>query len=112
MGPLRPVPAAREPQASRGKTVFLWVFSLTMVITAGCAFLMKVVDFWITATREGSSAMASFLIPVLNYLCVAAGFGLLFLWAYSRGQFRDVEGQKHRMLELNERFDRLWEQER
>jgi len=95
------VPEPRPAPASRSTRWFLWIFSIAMIATAGSAFTMKLVDFYITATREGPGALASFLIPVMNYLLVAAGFAFLFVWAYSRGQFRDVEQPKYRMLELN-----------
>ena len=70
--PVRPRPIARE--RSPGMRVFLWVFSIVMILTAGTAFTMKLIDFYITATREGAAALGSFLIPVMNYLCIAAGF--------------------------------------
>ncbi len=100
-----PVPdtyAEPSPKARR----FLWAFSIAMVLTAGTAFVLKLIEFFATATRSGSDALASFLIPVLNYLLVAAGFFCLFLWAYFSGQFRDLEGPKHRMLEMQREFDR------
>ncbi len=103
----RPLPPVQEgyaepsPKARR----FLWAFSIAMVLTAGTAFVLKLIEFFSTATRSGSDALASFLIPVLNYLLVAAGFFCLFLWAYFSGQFRDLEGPKHRMLEMQREID-------
>ena len=97
---------------SKTARVFLWIFSITMIVTAGSAFGMKLIDFYITATREGSAALGSFLVPVMNYLFVAAGFGALFFWAYIRGQFRNVEEPKYRMLEHNLEYDREWERTR
>ncbi len=91
---------------SRARRRFLWLFSVFMVLTAGTAFVFKLIEFIRTATTEGESALASFLIPVLNYLLVAAGFMCLFLWAYFTGQFRDVEAPKYRMLRMQEQFDR------
>jgi cbb3-type cytochrome oxidase maturation protein len=85
---------------------FILVFSVVMVLTAGTAFLFKLIEFIRTATTQGPAAMGSFLIPVLNYLMVAAGFAFLFLWAYLSGQFRDVESAKYRMLEMQEQIDR------
>ncbi len=95
-----------ERPPSRGTRRFLWIFSVVMVLIAGSAFIFKLIEFFLTATREGPAALGSFLIPVLNYLLVAAGFLLLFLWAYFSGQFRDVEAPKYRMLEMQEQFDR------
>lgn len=98
--------AARDSELSPKGRAFLWTFSVIMILVAGSAFLMKLVDFTTTATRDGTEALASFLIPVLNYLLVAAGFFCLFLWAYFRGHYKDVEGPKYRMLELNEQINR------
>jgi len=85
---------------------FLWIFSVTMVLIAGSGFLFKLIEFYITATTKGPGALGSFLIPVANYLLVAAGFFCLFLWAYVTGQFRDVEAPKYRMLEMQDEIDR------
>ena len=92
-----------EPSPATRK--FLWVFSVTLVIVAGTAFIFKLIEFFFTATTEGPQALGSFLIPVLNYLLVAAGFFCLFLWAYSTGQFRDMEAAKYRMLEMQHEID-------
>lgn len=100
-------PAATTPTPpSRGTRIFLRVFGTAMVATAGTAFVFKLIEFFFTATREGPGALASFLIPVMNYLLVAAGFACLFGWAIATGQFRDVEAAKYRMLEMNDALDR------
>jgi len=109
---LKPVRPQRERDRSRATRIFLWIFSIVMIVTAGSAFTMKLIDFYITATREGSAALGSFLVPVMNYLCIAAGFAALFVWAHSRGQFRNVEEPKYRMLEQNRLCDLDWERER
>ena len=69
-----------ERPPSRGTQRFLWIFSVVMVLIAGSAFIFKLIEFFLTATREGPAAMGSFLIPVLNYLLVAAGFLLVRNW--------------------------------
>ncbi len=97
---------SHDAALSNRARVFLWVFSVAMVLTAGGAFLFKLCDFYITATTQGAQALASFLIPVLNYLIVAVGFACLFLWAYFSGQFRDIEAPKYRMLEMQREIDR------
>ncbi len=97
-----PVPVEGPSPATRR---FLWIFSVTMVLVAGTAFVMKLVEFAVTATTQGSDALASFLIPVLNYLLVAGGFFCLFLWAYFSGQFTDLEAAKYRMLEVEREID-------
>jgi nitrogen fixation-related uncharacterized protein len=106
-GPFRPaLRLAPRPSMSRGGRLFIWIFSVAMVLTAGTAFVFKLIEFIHTALLPGPMAFASFLIPVLNYLIVAAGFALLFLWAYFSGHFRDLEGPKYRMLEMQEEIDR------
>jgi nitrogen fixation-related uncharacterized protein len=102
-GPWRGTPVAPPSRRTR---IFLWVFGSVLVLVAGTAFVFKLVDFIITALSEGPGAMASFLIPVLNYLLVASGFLFLFLWAYFTGQFRDVEAPKYRMLQMQRQIDR------
>ena len=92
-----------SPRARR----FLWIYSVPMDAVAGSAFLFKLVEFITTAKTKGPDALGSFLIPVLNYLLVAAGFFCLFLWAYFTGQFRDLEAPKYRMLEMQDEIDRM-----
>lgn len=102
-----PQPLPRPPEGPSAKTrLFLWIFSVVLVLVAGSAFVFKLIEFYSIATTSGPSALASFLIPVLNYLLVAAGFFCLFLWAYLTGQFRDMEAAKYRMLELQALVDR------
>lgn len=101
----RPVPTAAAAPSPRARR-FIWTFSVVLVLVAGSAFVFKLIEFVATATAQGAGALASFLIPVLNYLLVAAGFFCLFLWAYASGQFRDLEAAKHRMLELDAAIER------
>ena len=98
-----PQPPPPAPGAGRW---FLWIFGPLVILVAGTAFIFKLIEFTVIATQKGPDAMGSFLIPVLNYLFVAAGFLCLFLWAYFTGQFRDVEAPKYRMLEMQDEFDR------
>jgi hypothetical protein len=51
------------------------------------------------------------LLPMSNYLLVAAGFRMLLIWAFLKGEFKDIERAKYELLEDNERYeemDRLW----
>jgi len=102
---LHVVAAVDRSEPSPRTRRFLWVFSIVLVLVAGSAFALKLIEFIATATSDGSDALASFLIPVLNYLLVAAGFFCLFLWAYTTGQFRDLEAAKYRMLEMQRELD-------
>ena len=98
---------AETAKLQKRKRWFLLVFSILMIATAGTAFVFKLIDFFVTATHGGPDALGSFLIPVLNYLLVAAGFVCLLIWAVVNGMFRDVEGPKYTMLEHEQELDRL-----
>ena len=41
-----------------------------------------------------------------EYLVVAGGFFFLFLWCAAKGHLKDIEGPKHRMLEMEEEYRR------
>jgi len=103
---LHAVPRPRPERQTGGGRWFLWIFGPTVILVAGAAFVFKLIEFIKVATQDGPGAMASFLIPVLNYLMVAAGFLCLFFWAYLTGQFSDVEAPKYRMLEMQAEIDR------
>jgi hypothetical protein len=82
---------------------FVWGFGVAMVLVAGGGFGFKLFEFITVVT--GDHPMNFSLLPVLTYLIVAAGYGCLFVWAYLRGQFREVEAPKLRMLEMQDRID-------
>jgi nitrogen fixation-related uncharacterized protein len=105
VGELEAVPSPRSAERRGGGRWFLWIFGPTVIIVAGTAFIFKLTEFIHVATSEGPNALASFLIPVMNYLLVAAGFLCMFFWAYFTGQFRDVEAPKYRMLEMQREID-------
>ena len=88
---------------SRGARRFLWAFSVMMILTAGTAFLFKLVEFAYSFT--GDQPLRFAILPVITYLIVAAGFACLFFWAYVTGQFKNVEAPKYRMLELQDEID-------
>jgi nitrogen fixation-related uncharacterized protein len=109
-----PPTTERQPLSRTGR-IFLWVFSATMVLTAGSAFVFKLIEFLYSfsiarnTVPGGDGVRPGFMFaisPLVNYLIVAAGFACLFLWAFLSGQFRDIEGPKYRMLELQRQFDR------
>lgn len=104
-------PFGTAPTVSTATRRFLWIFSIVMVLTAGSAFGIKLVEFLLEFSgnvgRGAARSNVLFAIaPLLTYLIVAAGFACLFLWAYLTGQFRDVERPKFRMLEMQDAFDR------
>lgn len=93
-----------DDEASRRVHRFVWGFGVIMVVIAGGGFIFKLIEF-LSAFNSGEPFQFS-IIPVMTYLIVAAGFGCLFMWAYLAGQFKDIEGPKYRMLEMQDEFDR------
>jgi nitrogen fixation-related uncharacterized protein len=104
-GNLEAVPDPAKKERRGGGRWFLWIFGPAVIVVAGTAFIFKLTEFIFVATNEGPDALGSFLIPVMNYLLVAAGFLCMFFWAYFTGQFSDVEAPKYRMLEMQGEID-------
>jgi len=93
---------------------FVWIFSSIVIFMAGSAFLFKLIDFMYTFGRPAvmdvrdpnADVTLRFAIqPVVTYLIVATGFACLFFWAYLTGQFKNVEGPKYRMIEMQDEID-------
>ncbi len=103
---IQAVRSPRTPRSPKSGRWFLWIFGPTVIVVAGIAFIFKLTEFIYVATNDGPDSMGTFLIPVMNYLLVAAGFLCMFFWAYFTGQYRDVEAPKYRMLEMQEEIDR------
>ncbi len=95
--------AAGESNNSRSAHRFVWGFGVVMVILAGGGFLFKLIEFIAVFTNDEPLQFA--VMPVLTYLIVAAGYGCLFMWAYTKGQFKNIEGPKYRMLEMQDEID-------
>ena len=104
----------RQPMSTTSRR-FLWVFSILMIVTAGTAFIFKLIEFFISLgdpanTVAGGEGLRSGFIfavsPLITYLLVASGFACLFVWSYLKGHYRDVEAAKYRMLELQGEIDR------
>ena len=77
---------------------------LVATLIGALGFVYKLVQFTKEAIGEDDASFAA--VPVLVYACVALGFISLFLWAFARGQFRDVEEPKYRLLEEEEQYER------
>lgn len=74
------------------------------VLTGGMGFVYKLSQFVKEAVRSDTESFAA--VPVAVYVMVALGFASLFVWGLIRGQFSDIEGPKHRLLEEEERYER------
>jgi cbb3-type cytochrome oxidase maturation protein len=98
-------PRSRRPGGAIARFVALGM--LVAIAAGGAGFVYKLFQF----TREAlaaEGAEASFaLVPVVVFVCVGTGFVFLFLWALLRGQFRDIEEPKYRLLEEDELYERL-----
>ena len=105
-GRIQAVRSPQKPRSPKSGRWFLWIFGPTVIVVAGIAFIFKLTEFIYVATNDGPDSMGTFLIPVMNYLLVAAGFLCMFFWAYITGQYRDVEAPKYRMLEMQAEIDR------
>lgn len=77
---------------------------LFLVLCAGLGFAYKLLEFSREALESETASFA--VVPLVVYALMALGFASLFIWAALRGQFRDVEGPKYRLLEEEERHDR------
>src|SRR5262245_30480528 len=95
---------ARSISRGHGRTSLIWLFAIAVLVVGGMGFLYKLTMF----AREALGAeTASFaVVPIAVYVLVALGFFALFLWALLRGQFRDVEGPKYRLLEMEDAYER------
>jgi cbb3-type cytochrome oxidase maturation protein len=96
----------RKEQTPRTSSIAQWtcIGMLLAVFTGGLGFVYKLVQF--SKEAIGAEATSFAAIPVITYSCVALGFVSMFLWSLSRGQFRDVEKPKHRMLRREELYER------
>lgn len=99
--------SSTESRAGRPRRggVVLALMALVFVAPAGVAFVNKFLHFYRTIHTDEMGQSA--LVPMLNYLAVAAGFTCLFVWALLRGMFRDVEAPKYTMLENEAKLDGL-----
>jgi len=51
--------------------------------------------------------LTSTLILILLSLFLGTGVWLVFVWAVKKGEFDDIEGPKHRMLDDDENHPRI-----
>jgi nitrogen fixation-related uncharacterized protein len=73
-------------------------------VVAALTFSYKIVEFVMTLDSPEAPGFA--VVPVVTYFIVAAGYVLLFLWAYLNGQFADMERPKDTFLKREAELDR------
>jgi hypothetical protein len=100
----------KTQEQSRG-AIYIASFLTAAIVVCGVAFFYKLFRFASTIWENGSEMLGFALLPMSNYLLVAAGFLMLLIWAFLKGEFKDIERAKYELLEDNERYeemDRLW----
>ena len=89
---------------SRGKRIALLIIAAVILIPGAYGFTEKLIQFFRTL---GTDRGADFtLVPISNYLFVAAGMACMLVWAILHGMFRDIEAPKFDMLEQEEALER------
>ncbi len=71
-----------------------WAFAIISALALG-TLLISIVSLLRSGQLTGYAVLTS-----LSYLAVALGFLFIITWAFLRGQFRDVEAPKYKVLEL------------
>lgn len=101
--PLNAQNSTKQVTSARTKGRVLVLMAVVFVSPAAFAFVNKFLKFIRTMDTDEMGAIA--LVPMLNYLAVAAGFLCLLVWAVARGMFKDVEGPKFELLANEDRLD-------
>src|SRR4051794_1940394 len=96
-----PRPQVRKTWAERlGRQVLWWGIAIGAV-----CFAFKIYEF--INTLDSPEAPGFAVVPVTTYFVVAAGYVLLFCWAFVTGQLDDLERPKMDLLKKEEELDRL-----
>src|SRR3990167_7161325 len=70
------------------------------VTFAAATFIYKLIEIMETVPMGEVAGFA--IIQVITYLLVAIGFFSLFIWSFLKGDFKDIEKVKYRVLEMEE----------
>ena len=98
------IPKERAGRRIGPKAIALGIMAVAIIVPAAAGFITKFVYFVRTLRTDASASFA--IVPMVNYLVVAAGFFCLLIWAAYRGMFRDIEGPKYTLLEREDQLDR------
>ena len=80
----------------------LWTWVISGVTFASLTFVYKF--FEIVRTVPMGEVTGFAVIQVITYLLIAIGFFFLFLWSFLKGDFKDMEKAKYRILEMEEKM--------
>lgn len=83
----------------------LGVWVVAGVSFAGLTFVYKMVEIIRTVPQGDVAGFA--VMQVITYLLVAIGFFCLFLWSFLKGDFREIERAKYRLLDREDELDRM-----
>lgn len=86
------------------RPVGLVVFMIAVVGGAGMGFAYKFAELTRSAISDDIGSFA--VVPLTIYVTMAFAFTCLLIAAFIRGDYRDVEAPKHRMLEQEEEYRR------
>jgi hypothetical protein len=85
------------------RTSVLIVMSVGILVPSMLGFVAKFIEF--IHTFRGSTDGAFAITPMLNYLLASMGFFCMLVWAIFNGMFRDMEGPKFDILELEDELN-------
>jgi hypothetical protein len=88
-----------------GKDETIIIFGAFVLAAGAFGFGYKFLDF---AKALFSTDFVSFAVmPMFVYIIVTTGFFFLFLWSVLKGDLRNIEQPKYRMLELEEQYEMM-----
>lgn len=79
--------------------IFLFVVG-TIIATRTVAYL------------EAGFELKGFLVEVIAYVIALTGWLWLFIYSYLKGDFKDIEGPKYEILEMEEKIVKAEKEER
>ena len=88
---------------SRAKRITLLVIAGLILIPGAYGFIEKLIQFFRMLRIDRGVDFT--LVPISNYLFVAAGMACMLVWAILHGMFRDIEAPKFDMLEREEALE-------
>ncbi len=87
-----------------GRGAVLFAMAVLVMFVAGGGFAYKMSEFVVTMMRGDIEGFG--VVSVATYLLGMAPLMFLTLWAVLTGRFRDIEGPKYRLFELDEEIER------
>jgi len=85
------------------KTVSLLILFIFLFVV-GTIIAVRTVAY-LEAGMEGSE-LKGFLVEVIAYVIGLTGWLMLFIYSYMKGDFKDIEGPKYEILELEEKIQK------